>query len=94
MTAQSLPWLNRLDADLWVDRSEIAAVRTYTDQLLQRRVELTLRNGHIFEVAIGPDPGTGNPRTDEQRDADLAAWLTTHLADILDEIRPTERTTP
>jgi hypothetical protein len=86
MTAQSLPWLNRLDADLWVDRSEIAAVRTYTDQLLQRRVELTLRNGHIFEVAIGP--------ADEQRDADLAAWLTTHLADILDEIRPTERTTP
>lgn len=80
--------LTRFDDDLWVDRLEIVAVRTYTDQMLQRRVELTLRNGTAFEVAVGTTPGSGTPMTEEERDEQLVRYLDRNLGDRLEDLKP------
>lgn len=86
MTAADGSRLAQLDVDLWVDVDRIVAVRTYTDQLLRRRVELTLDNGAIFEVATGPEPGSGTPRTEEEREEELQAYLLNHLGDLLEGV--------
>lgn len=75
MTAPDGSRLTRLDRTLWVDLDDVVAVETSIGQLQERRVTLTLANGIGYTVVVGPGPGTGHPRTDEEKDAELDAWL-------------------
>lgn len=92
MTAADGSRLTQLDRTLWVDLAEVVAVETSVGMLQERRVTLTTRQGAVFDIVVGAKPGTGNPRTDEEKEDELAVWLYTRLGDLLENIaHPTRR---
>lgn len=86
MTAADGSRLTQLDHDLWVDLDEVVGVRTYVDQLLTRNVEVTLRNGATYAVRTCPQPGSGNPMTEEERDHCLDLFLLHRLGGLLEHV--------
>ena len=89
MTAADGSRLAQLEPGLWVDLDEVVAVETSVGMLQERRVTITTRQGAVFDVVVGAKPGTGNPRTDEQKDEELDYWLLNYLGDLLEGVDST-----